>query len=81
MNIPGDATLFVYNDDEKKLYYSIRPNSAGDRGFITDCKSLDHAVAVLRRHGFRVTASDFGPGRLNPSDPEELISPNHRWGR
>ncbi|MFC9086933.1 hypothetical protein [Nocardiopsis dassonvillei] len=78
MDTPGDATLFVYNDGERKLYYSLRPNSAGDRGFITDCESLDHAVAVLRRHGFGVTASGFGPGRLNPSAPEELISPNPR---
>ncbi|WP_150253620.1 hypothetical protein [Nocardiopsis deserti] len=78
MSIPGDAALFIYNDDEKKLYYSLRPNSAGDRGFITDCRSLGDAVAVLRQHGFGVNASDFGLGGLNPSDPEELMSPNHR---
>ncbi|MEU1898335.1 hypothetical protein ABZ512_08145 [Nocardiopsis dassonvillei] len=78
MDIPGNAVLFVYNDDERRLYHSLRPNSAGDRGFITDRESLDDAVAVPRRHGFGVHASDFGPGRLNPSDPEELISPNPR---
>jgi DNA-binding IclR family transcriptional regulator len=78
VDVPGNAVLFVRNDDQRKLYYGLRPNSAGDRGSVTDREPLDDAVAVPRRHGFGVDASDLGPGSLNPSDPEELISPNPR---
>ncbi|MEU4281291.1 hypothetical protein [Nocardiopsis dassonvillei] len=70
MNIPGNAVLFVHNDDERKRCHSLRPNSVGDRGLTTGRQFLDDAVAVLRRHGFGVDASDFGPGGLNPSAPK-----------
>ncbi|MEU1713683.1 hypothetical protein [Nocardiopsis dassonvillei] len=42
----------------------------GDRGLTTGRQFLDDAVAVLRRHGFGVDASDFGPGGLKPSAPK-----------
>ncbi|MFE6385048.1 hypothetical protein [Nocardiopsis dassonvillei] len=78
MDVPGNAVLFVCNDDGRKLYHSLSPNGVGDRGSTTDRESLDDAVAVPRRHGFGTDAPDFGPGSLNPSDPQELISPNPR---
>jgi hypothetical protein len=78
VDVPGNAVLCVRNDDQGKPYHGLRPNGAGDRGSATDREPLDDAVAVPRRHGFGVDASDLGPGSPDPSVPEEPVSPNPR---